>query len=493
MIYTGGVNYINNIVYYVILVVMALSGIVYWLLREKKKPTILYLATLIYFTILLFVYAYIFNLLQVLSNEMVEMDRILTARDISLLISLPQYVLFVFCFIRGIGFNIKQFNFSKDIAELQIASQDSAEFELLIGQNNYRYMRTIRRAIRETKYYILENKLAISAISIIILLISGGIGIYYYNQYLKSFKESELISVNSISYVVNKSYLTAYDYNGNLIRDGYKYVVVDMTFYNSSLEDKYLNLDLITLKDGDLIYYPTLTKNSKFYDLGVPYGEKEIIESQEYLSRTLTFEIPSSVKTKNYILRVQYDISSTNSGNVVAQYRNFDVKATPIDTENQIRDYQVQELINSDIVGKNRFSLTISGYEIMDSYDNKFIRCTSVSSCKPISSIISATAHSSEKTMLVIDFKGMMYDEANFTKTFNTYNKIFKNYAAIKYTYYDRDYTEFVDLASNDLVDGKIFALIDRKITNASAITLELYFRNETYRIPLKTSEPLSA
>ena len=43
--------------------------------------------------------------------------------------------------------------------------------------------------------------------------------IYYYNQYLKKFSEAEVISVNQISYIVNRSYITEKDFNGNYIKD----------------------------------------------------------------------------------------------------------------------------------------------------------------------------------------------------------------------------------------------------------------------------------
>lgn len=485
--YAGAGIYINNIVYYAILVLIFLSGTIYWLFKEKKKPNILYILMLLYAIVLLIAYPIIFGILSTIQEELLSTDTIILVKDICFLLTLPQYIILVFTFIRAIGFNIKQFNFSKDIEELEIVDKDSQEFELLIGQNNYKYFRTIRRTIREIKYYILENKFAISCIFAVILIILGGFGIYYYNVNMKKYSETELISVNSISYVVNKSYITAYDYNGKRIKDGFKYVVVDMTFYNSSLNDKVLNLDLITLTNGKLVYYPTTTKNSKFYDLGLPYLVDTKISSQEYLDGTLVFEIPDSVNSKSYTLRVQYDLD-TSLNDVIAKYRNFDVNATNIDAPTITKTYSFNETINSDIVGQNKLSLTIKGYSFMDSYDNHYVTCQSINSCKPVSSIISSTVHGTS-TMLVLNFNGLMYDDANITKTFNSYIKLFSNFCIVKYKVNNKEYNVMADIVNKEDVDGKIFINVDRNIINAKEVSIEFNFRNEVYIIPLKTNQ----
>ena len=485
-IYIGAYAYIDNMVYYFIFAGLALSGIVFWLFYKKHKPNILYLALIIYFIILAIGYAYLFNILKVIQEEIIDIDQVILVKDVSNILRLPGLVFIAFCFIRSIGFNIKQFNFSKDIAELNIADSDSAEFEVLIGQNNYIYMRTIRRTLREIKYYFLENKFAFSCVGVGILAVFIGFGVYYYNEFMKRLSESEVTSVDGISYVVNNSYMTEYDYNGNKIRDGYKYVVLNMNFHNSTDEYKSLNLDLITLKNGSLIYYPTLTKNSKFYDLGMPYKENQNIDPYGELEATITFEIPSSVSTKNFTLRVQYAIESTLD-NVVARYRLFEVKTKQIDQKMVTRDKPVNETMNIDTIGKNKFSLIVTGFDIKDSFNSRYVICRSDLTCTPTSRIISASNYTKD-TMLILDIKGTMYDDANFTKTFNTYNKIFANYVELNYTLLNKDYSENINIVPLSDVDGKIFVAVDRRIAKAERIKIIFHFRNETYEIPLKGS-----
>lgn len=482
--YVGAYAYINDLVYYFILAGLGVSCIAFWLLYKKKKPTVLYISLIVYFIALFIGYLYLYSVLRVIQNEVIDIDQVILVKDIANILKFPGYVCVAFCFIRGIGFNIKQFNFSKDIAELNIAESDSAEFEVLIGQNNYIYMRSIRRALREIKYYFLENKFAFTCVGVVILAVFIGFGVYYYNQFMKRLSESEVTSVNGISYIVNNSYMTQYDYNGNKIRDGFKYVVLNMNFHNSTEEAKPINLDLITLKNGSLIYYPTLTKNSKFYDLGMPYKENQVINPYEDLEATITFEIPSSTNTKNFTLRVQYAIESTLD-NVVARYRLFEVKTQQIDREQTVRDKPVNETMNINTIGKNKFALVVTGYELKDSFNSRYVICRKDLTCTPTSSIISPS-NMTKDTMLILDIKGTMYDDAMFTKTFNTYNKIFANYVELSYVLLNKEYVEPINIVPLSDVDGKIFIAVDRRIHRAEKIKLKFYFRNETYEVPLK-------
>lgn len=485
-IYAGADIYINKSVYYVLFIFLFLSGVVFWLLKEKKKPTKLYLFLIIYGVIEIFLFYYEFNLLSVLQENVVESDQLILGRDISTICLLPNYVLMAICFIRGIGFNLKQFNFSKDVEELEIADVDSAEFEVLIGQNNYKYLRFIRRTIREIKYYILENKFGIAVFSSVLALFFLGYGVYYYNTYLKKTSKEETNIIDGIAYTVRDSYITTKDFNGNELSETYKYVVVDLTLFNNTSDVKTLNLDNITLSNGALVYYPVLTRNQKFYDFGVPYNEGDLLFPSTSRDATITFEIPRSTNSRNFALRVQYGLD-TSGNKVLTKYRKFDVSSADVDSDTVFINTNINETINTNVAGKNPFNLTITGYSILDSYDNRFVVCKSVTACNPLSNVIRPVRSNSE-TMLVIDYKGTMYDDAKFTQTFNTYNKIFENYCTIKYRVYNRDYSLKANVVANSDVDGKIFITMERNLVNASSISLVFEFRDNKFEVPLLIS-----
>ena len=482
--YANSMIYVDNLAYWACFVALLMSAIIFWLFKEKKKPTNLYFGIMIYTIVLSLGFMFLYYQVAELAENLFEDDQIILVRDISFLLSLPMYAFIPLCFVRGIGFDIKKFNFSKDIKELEIVSDDSEEFEVMVGQNNYKYFRAIRRTIRELKYFILENKFVISVCLGVFFAVCGGAGIYYYNQYLKKFSEAEVISVNQISYIVNRSYITEKDFNGNYIKDGYKYVVVDMAFHNVATKNKHLNLDLITLANGSLIYYPTLTMNGKFYDLGTPYKDKQIIRPGEMVEATLAFEIPVGVSTRNFTLKVQYELEEAFS-NVVTRYKNFAVNGIVIDDEPTVKDIKINESISVNMVGHNKLNLKITDYQLLDNYDNKYVVCKDIETCTAYSSIIRAKGGVSS-TMLVLDFDLTVDDNAMILKTFNTSNKIFTNYATVEFSTFNKDYSIDARVVVNSDVRGKVFLEVPRNIINASKIKVRFNFRDDKFNVILK-------
>ncbi len=483
LMYAGANVYINNAVYLFILIILCLAGVVFWILRVKKKPTALYLFLIIYSIALLPVYMYLYSLLNSMIENLTNLDTIILAKDISMIATWPSYVFIAICFIRGIGFNIKQFNFTKDLKELQIDEKDSEEIELTFGQNNYKYLRFLRRTLRESKYYILENKFAISCVASLLAVVLVIFGINYYNDYMKVLAASEATSVNGIAYTVRKSYVTSRDYNGNTIKDGYKYIVVDMSFHNLTSYNKAVDIDLITLSNGKLSYNPILTKNEKFYDLGVAYNRGDVLEADETMDAIIVFELPSGANTSNLKLRVRYAIENKVSS-VISRYRLFDVNPRKIDTKLEEKSYKVNELMNINPVGINKFDLKITGYKLLDIYDNKYILCSSLDKCMPLSNVI--TPNQKELyTMLELDYDSVIYEDNKFSKTLNTYNKIFEHYLIVNYEILGRKYSVNAETIAKSDVDNKIFVLVDRKINNATNINLEFNFRNDSYIVNL--------
>lgn len=481
--YTGADIYINKTVYTFIFVGLSLSGVLLWLLRTKKKPTGLYAGFVAYFIVSAVAFIYFYSLLGKLMESSLEIDQLTTFKDLLLLVRVPGYILSAMAFIRGIGFNLKQFNFSKDIEELKIAEKDSEEFELMVGQNNYKYARFIRRTLREISYYIRENLIAITIFGFVILAALIVLGIRYYNLYLKRLKAQEVKTINGITYVVNRSYITEEDYLGNKIKDGSKFVIVNMSFNNTTSTDKTLDYDSLRLVYDKLIYVPTASYNSKFYDMGVPYEPGTSIPQSSMLERYIVFEIPSSIKSNDFTLRVEYGVTNKNT-KVIANYIKFQINTTEADTEDIVNNINLNSPMNPDVLNENRFTLTIKKYTIQENYNDRYVICGRNSDCKSYNNLISANKEV-DKTMMIFDIDGLIYEEANFTKRFKTYNEIFSNFATITYMIDNRIYKRPVSIVSTN-VDGKAFVLVDREILKASTYKITFTFRNSTYDIILK-------
>ena len=482
--YSGADIYINTSIYPFLFVALFLSVGLFWLLRQKKKPVGLYIGLVIYLLVLVFSFMYIYGVLNKIINETVEVDVLAFLRDFLVLLNFPGYIFSGVCFVRGIGFNIKQFNFSKDIEELKIADKDSEEFEVMVGQNNYKYVRTLRRTIREARYYVLENLVAITILFGVLILLLGFFGFRYYQQYMKKIKAQQVTTVNNITYVVNNAYITAEDFNGNIVKEGSKFVVVDMSFNNTSNDDKVLDLDRIHLVNNQLIYNNTQAYNSKFIDLGVPYDRDTKIPKDVMFDRTLIFEIPASSVTTNFDLRVEYGVTSKNK-NVISNYVKFDILAKNIDTEDTTENIVYNHTVNANVINENPFDFSIRGFNLQENFNGKYVLCDKKLKCQKYNTLISANSYN-KKTMLVIDYKGTIHEDAKFTKTFNTYNKVFTNYTYLEYSLYNKRMFEKVEIVPQSDVEDKLFFLVDRKLIESDYINLTFKFRNNTYVLSLK-------
>lgn len=482
--YSGADTYINMTVFLFIAVALFLGGALYWLLRIKNKPSASYLWLVIYIVIATVGFGYFYFVLNKIITSSVEPDTLTLIRDLVFIVRIPGYIFIVMTLIRGIGFNIKQFNFSKDIEELKIVDKDSEEFEVMVGQNNYKYMRFFRRTVRELKYYILENRLALMVVVLIGILTLGYFGVRYYFQFMKKVQAQQVSSINGIDYAVNKTYVTAEDFNGELIKEGSKFVVIDMLFNNTTNNIKTLNVDAIYLADNQVRYSPTLTYNSKFYDIGIGFDKDSVLHPNEAMDRIVVFEVPDTTNLSNFLLKIEYGISA-KSKNISSNFIKFNINPINIDTEDHSYDVNINEIISTNVNNENKFDITINDYKIQENYVDKYVVCGRDLKCQKYNTLVTANNYN-KKTMLVIDYNANMYDDAKFVQTFTTYNKILTNYAYVEYVLNGRLYTEKVEIVPNSNVDDKAFFLVDRKILEASNIKIFFRFRNNTYNVVLK-------
>src|SRR5699024_3037500 len=120
-------------------------------------------------------------------------------RDVAFIVYLPQFFFTLYCALRGIGFDIKKFNFDEDAKEMEITDIDDEEFELVFGKDAYKYKRTLRRFIREFKYYVLENKAAFAVLASMVVIAIGTILYLNFNVYHKTYRQTQRMTHNNLS------------------------------------------------------------------------------------------------------------------------------------------------------------------------------------------------------------------------------------------------------------------------------------------------------
>ena len=161
------IRYVTN--YYLIAVILSIviCAVMYILLKYKKKPRVLYVILIVFVLLVVFMMQLAYSGLNTIYIGVLDAKTLRLYRDLLRITVLMQYISVGLVLVRGLGFDIKKFNFVKDLEELDIDVTDEEEVELTLGSTNS-LQRKINRKIREFKYYYLENKVFIHIISLII-------------------------------------------------------------------------------------------------------------------------------------------------------------------------------------------------------------------------------------------------------------------------------------------------------------------------------------
>ena len=149
---------VNFLMYLSAFIALSVSLIIYYILSLKKKSRNVYLGVAIYSLILIIYFMYMSSVFGDLELEALDVESVRALRDISIIVLLPQIVFLFIILGRTLGFNIKQFDFKRDLEELQIDQSDYEEVEVTLGTDTYKIARTVRKAFRYFKYIMIENK-----------------------------------------------------------------------------------------------------------------------------------------------------------------------------------------------------------------------------------------------------------------------------------------------------------------------------------------------
>lgn len=305
-------SYFNFFMYFSIFLIIVASIAIILLFRKKNKPITFYIIIIIECVLLSCCYFYFGNIINSLQYNMLDRKSISFARDISTFCLISQYILIIPCVIRTIGFDIKKFDFKKDLEELDITTNDNEEFELTVGVDRNKLEQKTRKSIRELKYYYIENKHFINIIFGVILVILG------YNIVTKikinpTYKEGKIIKLdNYYTLKFDESYITNTDLNGkNISVNDNTYLIVKFTVNSNYNGNITLNTDKFLIYINKEKFIANKGYYSYFSNYGVGYKNQKI-PSNSNKTYILTYSIPDKYKNKKIVLEYDYRYDNNN-------------------------------------------------------------------------------------------------------------------------------------------------------------------------------------
>ena len=231
--------------YLVAFLAVAIFGLIFYILSIKSKSNKIYLAGIVYYFILLVFFIYMHQVFYDLQEKALDVESVRAIRDVCLIITIPQVVFIFIVFGRTLGFNLKQFDFKRDLEELQIDTSDNEEVEVTLGTDTYKIARFFRKTLRLTKYFILENKLFVIGGASLIVIVLGVVIFKKFDVYRESINQNQDFHAASLWFNVKESYITNADINNMIISEGKHYVLVNVIISNKNEEDYNLSRDTL--------------------------------------------------------------------------------------------------------------------------------------------------------------------------------------------------------------------------------------------------------
>lgn len=440
---------ISPLLFIALLLIAVISGAIFWLMRYKKKPKLLYLLNIIVTIVLLILTMVLSSTFANLNNIIIDSKTIRLYRDMVNILLIVQYVLIIAMIIRTLGFDVKRFNFESDVQEMSIESTDNEEFEVNIGINTNKILRIIRRYLRELKYYYEENKLVIILLAVfVVFILFLRISPQIFGRE-RTHSQNEIVSTQNFQMNVTESYTSKLKYDGDdvSIKDStYIIVRIDLLgLYNNKYQ---IDTSRIELKVGKYVYSPSLKQYNYFTDIGYGYNSQYLVynTTKPYI---LVFIVDDKViKKKKTLIYTDENLSE----------RKIRIKPVNIDDVKEIETKKLTEELNykDTIIGEGKFK--INSMTFADNYETMY-------------------ASPNNKIMkLEPVFELGKYNNFDF----------FTNFIKLYYTKDNKTYEASINNRTDRFNNDNVYLEVSKEVENADTIYLKIRIRDKSYKYMLK-------
>lgn len=472
-------SHISVLMFLACILVILISIAIGYLLSVKNKRIKLYVFNCMFYAILIAYYIYIFNVFSDLNKTALSIESVRAIRDISLIVVFPQVIFIVLASIRMLGFNLKKFEFKKDLQDLQIDASDYEEVEVTVGQDNYKFMRYIRKTLRYAKYFILENKFFVTGLGSVIVL--SIFILIYINIKIENEKylERQKIATNYMDYKAENSYYTQKSISGVVLKKNKTYILVDVEIYNKTLSRQELSNDTFRLETDKELKMPVTNLVSEFMDIGTAFSSLSL-SSGETKKVVVAFEVDSDSIKDEYILKIRRNKNGEIS-KYDSQYKDVIIKPVNLDVEDTYNYYDIPSEINLNESVLGDILLNVESVELDNSFKENDQYCIK-GNCYDKTVIIKPS--SSEK--IVLKLKVSMENNSDIEYA-NSISKIIETFGEI--CYLDDGATKCSKAILNTVKysnDEYLYIDVPEKLYNTSEKHLVLTIRDKKYVISLK-------
>jgi len=477
----------NSWMFVLPVLVIVSSIIVMILMINKKKPFKFYIINILACIFVIAYYIYASSVIGELELRIVDIRIMRAVRDIIVAVYGIQLISTIVTFARATGFDIKQFDFGKDLKEMEISEADREELEVEINVDTDKTKRGFRKGLRYIKYLYLENKLVINSIVIVAVLLFGISSFMEQRVYNKTYTTTVYFNTRNFNMRIEDAYITNSDNKGNVItKEGRSLIVLRIKIKNRFSEDATLDIAKTGLKLGGTRFYPVSSYRSYLTDIGTNYDKQEL--NTDYAYYLLTYEVPTNkINEKaefNYIESISYQ-----NGKITPNQIRINLNLNNLELDIDEKNYNIGESISFENSILKSSVLLINDIQIAGKFKNTYNYCVSGDCFESIEYIKPSVSGNYDKTLIKLT-SNITKDEVITSPSMNSLFKMIEAYGKIEYKINDITKTQmsgFKEVISTKNKNNNItYVEVNKEIEKASEIYLILSVRNQDYRIKLK-------
>ena len=479
-------TYVTSWMYISAILIIIFSGVIIYLLNHKKKSILIYLISTIFYLVLLIGFFLLSSFLYDLQFSNADIRLINIIRDAFRFSIVIQIVAIGFFFIRTIGFDLKHFDFKKDVLDLGIDQKDNEEYEFEFRFDKEKAKADINKRVRYFKYFYKENKYIFVFIFCVILIVIFSFFVKILIGREKVYKEGEYFSDDYFNMKIVDCYKTMEESNGNKLSSKKFYIITKVYFQNKTSYEQILKTSWFKLSYGDYdLIEPITRENSKFTEFGVNYYSQTLKPNEE---RTLNFiyEVPLEYYNDSFTFRYLYDIEYVKNE---VQYKYKKIKLSPKEFSEEKENVLTSSLGNEmsfegSLLGDTK--IKIDDIELGDTLYYNLVKCSNSNCEKRRKSLTATTSGNFDLTLMKIHYN-IDYDyNALGSKYYNDH--FISKFGSFRFEINGKEYNNRLELrdVTPYKTDNYAFVEVRDKLKDADKIYLDFTIRDKVYTYILK-------
>ena len=478
-------TYINFFMYLAIILIIVVVVAITYLMRTKKKSVRFYILIIIYYVANFIILYLVYGLLLSIQTRVIDSSVVMMYRDITKIMYYAEFIIIAYTVVRGIGFDIKNFNFNEDLEDLDLSEEDSEEIEVNIKLDKYELERKIRSQLRDTKYYVLENKLVFTCITIGVVLVSLVTLLLNVKVYNKTYKDGATFPYNQFNVKVVDSSITNLNYRGEVIAKNKAYLVIVGEFNNQSESATAIAKDDFALyTDDSSVIYPKLDKSGNFIDMANPYYGG-LLKAKAVSKICLVYELANSQIQDKYEIKILIG-TTREKDQLVGRYKT--IKIDPSEKTGEVVEdkYKMKDKVLMTDTPLLNSSITTSDMEITKKYEYKYDYCIK-EKCTPSIGVVGIDYLKDPDAILMVLKTKLEIDKKSVYASYDNNRNFYTDFGEVSYL--DKQGKEKISKITDRTpknLSGYVVLQVDSEVANSKLVNLVINTRSKKLIIKLK-------